>query len=203
MSKFNLNSCKRRIYPYLLPFWSYNQFEFSDITIYVVHDAYFIRCKSCNHVTTTDDVEDWVYHQLEDTTHLLHGVVHSNGYGHLLRVNGREGGSRVLSGSHIMDFWDRLCKALGVRLGFLINFCTFLLTSKINAIQLYQRANHLDQDIAYMQVYNFMFLSFPKKIYFHFHMRSSLIGPLHKYCDVGKFKSLEDYDSCMICWWLL
>lgn len=74
-----------------------------------------LRCKSCSHLTTTDDVEDWVYHQLEDTTHLLHGVIHSNGYGHLLRVNGREGGSRVLSGCHIMDFWDRLCKTLSVR----------------------------------------------------------------------------------------
>ncbi|GLU12175.1 hypothetical protein SLE2022_288760 [Rubroshorea leprosula] len=74
-----------------------------------------LRCKTCYHVTTADDVEDWVYHQLEDTTHLLHGVVHSNGYGHLLRVNGREGGSRFLSGCHIMDFWDRLCKALNVR----------------------------------------------------------------------------------------
>ncbi|QHN77998.1 PHD finger protein [Arachis hypogaea] len=73
------------------------------------------KCKSCNHATTTDDVEDWVYHQLENTTHLLHGVVHANGYGHLLRVNGREGGSRYLSGCHIMDFWDRLCKTLGVR----------------------------------------------------------------------------------------
>lgn len=78
------------------------------------------RCKSCNHVTTSDDVEDWVYHQLENTTHLLHGVVHANGYGHLLRVNGREGGSRFLSGCHIMDFWDRLCKTLGVRLGLLV-----------------------------------------------------------------------------------
>lgn len=66
-------------------------------------------------MTTTDDIEDWVCHQLEDTTHLLHGVIHSNGYGHLLRVNGREGGSRVLSGCHIMDFWDRLCKTLAVR----------------------------------------------------------------------------------------
>lgn len=73
------------------------------------------RCKSCNHVMTSDEIEDWVYHQLEDTTHLLHGLVHSNGYGHLLRVNGREGGSRFLSGCHIMDFWDRLCKYLGVR----------------------------------------------------------------------------------------
>lgn len=73
------------------------------------------RCKSCNKLMTADDTEDWVYHQLDDTTHLLHGVVHANGYGHLLRVNGREGGSRILSGCHIMDFWDRLCKNLGVR----------------------------------------------------------------------------------------
>ncbi|KAL0448275.1 UNVERIFIED_CONTAM: PHD finger protein [Sesamum latifolium] len=72
------------------------------------------RCKSCNHVMTTEDVEDWMYQQLESTTHLLHGVVHANGYGHLLRVNGREGGSRLLSGRHIMNFWDRLCNMLGV-----------------------------------------------------------------------------------------
>lgn len=76
------------------------------------------RCKSCNHMVTTEDVEDWMYHQLEDTSHLLHGVIHANGYGHLLRVNGREGGSRVLSGCHIMNFWDRLCKVLGVRLAY-------------------------------------------------------------------------------------
>ncbi|XP_057787311.1 PHD finger protein At1g33420 [Salvia miltiorrhiza] len=73
------------------------------------------RCKSCNHVMTTEDVEDWMYQQLDNTTHLLHGVVHANGYGHLLRVNGREGGSRLLSGRHIMNFWDRLCRMLGVR----------------------------------------------------------------------------------------
>lgn len=71
-------------------------------------------------MTITEDVEDWMYNQLEATTHLLHGVVHANGYGHLLRVNGREGGSRVLPGCHIMDFWDRLCKVLAVRLGFSI-----------------------------------------------------------------------------------
>ncbi|XP_027087399.1 PHD finger protein At1g33420-like [Coffea arabica] len=73
------------------------------------------RCKSCNHVMTAEDIEDWIYNQLEDTTHLLHGVVHANGFGHLLRVNGRESGSRLLSGRHIMNFWDRLCKILGVR----------------------------------------------------------------------------------------
>ncbi|RWR90284.1 PHD finger protein [Cinnamomum micranthum f. kanehirae] len=51
----------------------------------------------------------------EDPTHLLHGMVHMNGFGHLIRVNGREGGSRFLSGCDIMGFWDRLCKMLRVR----------------------------------------------------------------------------------------
>lgn len=46
---------------------------------------------------------------------MLHGVIHANGYGHLLRVNGREGGSKYLSGTDIMGFWDRLCKMLQVR----------------------------------------------------------------------------------------
>ncbi|KAK7322429.1 hypothetical protein VNO77_25808 [Canavalia gladiata] len=73
------------------------------------------RCKWCDYAITADDIEDWVYHQIEDNTHLLHGVVHSNGYGHLLTLNGREGGSKFLSGSDIMGFWDRLCGALSVR----------------------------------------------------------------------------------------
>lgn len=84
----------------------------------LVLSCYSFRCKSCNHVMTTEDVEDWMYHQLENTSHLLHGVIHANGYGHLLRVNGREGGSRVLSGRHIMNFWDRICGMLGVRFGY-------------------------------------------------------------------------------------
>lgn len=70
---------------------------------------------------TADDLEDWVYAQIEDNTHLLHGIVHSNGYGHLLTLNGREGGSKLLSGSHIMGFWDRLCVALAVRFASLIS----------------------------------------------------------------------------------
>ncbi|KAL2606550.1 hypothetical protein GLYMA_09G233500v4 [Glycine max] len=73
------------------------------------------RCRSCNFAITVDDLEDWVYLQIEDNTHLLHGVVHSNGYGHLLTLNGREGGSKLLSGSDIMNFWDRLCAAISVR----------------------------------------------------------------------------------------
>ncbi|CAA6663934.1 unnamed protein product [Spirodela intermedia] len=74
-----------------------------------------LQCSTCNHEMTADDLEDWAYLQLGDTTHLLHGVIHTNGYGHLLRVNGREGGSRVLTGCDVMGFWDRLCGMLRVR----------------------------------------------------------------------------------------
>nr|XP_029119645.1 PHD finger protein PERSISTENT TAPETAL CELL 1 [Elaeis guineensis] len=47
--------------------------------------------------------------------HLLHGVIHSNGFGHLLCINGFEGGSYFVSGHQILDLWDRICSALQVR----------------------------------------------------------------------------------------
>lgn len=52
---------------------------------------------------------------LKCATHLLHGVVHGNGCGHLLRINGRQGGSMSLSGKQLMGLWDELCHELGVR----------------------------------------------------------------------------------------
>jgi hypothetical protein len=48
--------------------------------------------------------------------HLLHGVLHANGFGHLCRVNGREGGASTLTGTQLMHAWDRLCKLLRARL---------------------------------------------------------------------------------------
>ncbi|KAK9272792.1 hypothetical protein L1049_003169 [Liquidambar formosana] len=48
-------------------------------------------------------------------THLLHGLIHCNGFGHLLCINGIEGGSRFLCGRDIMDLWDRICTNLGTR----------------------------------------------------------------------------------------
>uniref|UniRef100_A0A1D1YVC0 PHD finger protein At1g33420 n=1 Tax=Anthurium amnicola TaxID=1678845 RepID=A0A1D1YVC0_9ARAE len=74
------------------------------------------RCTVCSYEMSADDLEDWAYLQLGDSTHLLHGVIHTNGYGHLLRVNGREGGSKFLTGRDVMGFWDRLCKMLCVSL---------------------------------------------------------------------------------------
>lgn len=47
--------------------------------------------------------------------HLLHGVVHLNGFGHLVSIHGFEGGSDFVSGQQIMDLWDRICSALHVR----------------------------------------------------------------------------------------
>ncbi|KAF9623464.1 hypothetical protein IFM89_003048 [Coptis chinensis] len=46
--------------------------------------------------------------------HLLHGVLHSNGFGHLICINGIEEGSEV-SGNDLMDFWDRICTGLRAR----------------------------------------------------------------------------------------
>ncbi|TVU45355.1 hypothetical protein EJB05_04868, partial [Eragrostis curvula] len=63
---------------------------------------------------------DWDHPSVANTLlrrsdHLLHGLIHSNGFGHLVTIRGRDGGSTVLSGCQIMDIWDRLCAALRVR----------------------------------------------------------------------------------------
>ena len=52
---------------------------------------------------------------LENQSHLLHGNLHANGFGHLLRVNGYEGGSLVLSGRQMMEVWTNLCTLLKAR----------------------------------------------------------------------------------------
>ena len=53
-------------------------------------------------------------------THILHGLIHCNGFGHLLCINGREGGSKTLFGREIMDLWDRFYENLRARLNILI-----------------------------------------------------------------------------------
>jgi len=52
---------------------------------------------------------------LSITRHRLHGVLHSNGFGHLLRICGREAGSARLSGSSLLELWDRICTVLRAR----------------------------------------------------------------------------------------
>ncbi|OVA08645.1 zinc finger protein [Macleaya cordata] len=51
---------------------------------------------------------------IELRSHLLHGVLHSNGFGHLISINGIEKGSK-LAGNEIMDLWDRICTGLRAR----------------------------------------------------------------------------------------
>ena len=41
-------------------------------------------------------------------SHLLHGVLHANGFGHLLRINGLEGGSVALTGALLQMHDGRL-----------------------------------------------------------------------------------------------
>lgn len=53
---------------------------------------------------------------LDLQTHLLHGLIHCNGFGHLLCVNGIEGGSSFIYGREVMDLWDRICTSLHSRL---------------------------------------------------------------------------------------
>ncbi|PQM40741.1 PHD finger protein MALE MEIOCYTE DEATH 1 [Prunus yedoensis var. nudiflora] len=57
-------------------------------------------------------LEDGIF---DITTHLLHGLIHCNGYAHLVCVNGLEGGSKHLYGREIMDLWDRVCTNLRTR----------------------------------------------------------------------------------------
>ncbi|EMS67490.1 PHD finger protein MALE MEIOCYTE DEATH 1 [Triticum urartu] len=70
---------------------------------------------------------DWDQHFGTDallgrSDHLLHGLIHCNGFGHLVALRGRDGGSAFLSGHDIMDIWDRLCSALRVRAVSLVDF---------------------------------------------------------------------------------
>lgn len=48
-------------------------------------------------------------------THLLHGLIHCNGYGHLVCINGIEGGSKLVYGRELMNLWDRICSNLQAR----------------------------------------------------------------------------------------
>lgn len=70
--------------------------------------AGFLSCPLCSEEALTSKF-------LDSQSHLLHGVIHCNGYGHLLRINGREKGSNFASGREIMDLWDRMCAMLRAR----------------------------------------------------------------------------------------
>lgn len=52
---------------------------------------------------------------LDSQTHLLHGLIHCNGYGHLLSINGYDWGSKPLRGQDLLDLFDRICTTLRVK----------------------------------------------------------------------------------------
>ncbi|CAN4088482.1 unnamed protein product [Withania somnifera] len=52
---------------------------------------------------------------VEIGNHVLHGLIHCNGYGHLLSINGANEDSNLLSVSDFMDLWDRLCTIIKTR----------------------------------------------------------------------------------------
>ncbi|KAG7563257.1 Zinc finger PHD-finger [Arabidopsis suecica] len=52
---------------------------------------------------------------LKLSSHLMHGLIHCNGFGHLLCINTDIDDPAYLSGHQIMDFWDRLCTILHTR----------------------------------------------------------------------------------------
>ncbi|PNT15750.2 hypothetical protein POPTR_010G101300v4 [Populus trichocarpa] len=71
-------------------------------------EAAFLNCQD-GAISTKDN-----FNLVQSRGHLMHGIFHSNGFGHLLCVNGMEGGSD-LAGCQIMEFWDRLCTGLRAR----------------------------------------------------------------------------------------
>eukprot|EP01051_Picozoa_sp_SAG22_P008190 SAG22_NODE_610_length_8597_cov_4.848906_2_plen_662_part_00 len=83
--------------------------------------------KGCNHCTCSKWGEmphtKSTYHVmvisestlLERPVLALHGMLHANGFGHLIHVNGKEVGSAV-SGTRLLDVWDGFCISVGARL---------------------------------------------------------------------------------------
>ncbi|KAM5561659.1 PHD finger protein MALE MEIOCYTE DEATH 1-like [Rosa sericea] len=91
--------------------------EFCDHCLSTDWSNHFVSKRKYHMIIPKDDcwtkpLDDSV---LEDTKHLLHGMIHCDGIGHLLCINGLKGGSKHLCGREIMDLWDRICTNLRTR----------------------------------------------------------------------------------------
>ena len=71
--------------------------------------------RPCDEVCAACGENDSETSILDYQTHLLHGMLHANGCGHLKRINGREAGSRKLSGQQLMGIWEKICNLLRAR----------------------------------------------------------------------------------------
>ncbi|KAM2527723.1 hypothetical protein TB1_024946 [Malus domestica] len=78
---------------------------------------HFVSKRKYHMIIPVDD--EWrkplVNDALDLPTHLLHGLMHCNGFAHLVSINGLKGGSKHLYGREIMDLWDRICTSLRTR----------------------------------------------------------------------------------------
>ncbi|XP_010536249.1 PREDICTED: PHD finger protein MALE STERILITY 1, partial [Tarenaya hassleriana] len=74
--------------------------------------AAFLKLESGSHASVPE--KESLSHLVGLQGHVLHGVFHSNGLGHLLSVCSVESGSD-LTGHQIMELWDRLCTGLRAR----------------------------------------------------------------------------------------
>lgn len=59
---------------------------------------------------------------LKEGQHLLHGMIHCNGFGHLLSMNGVDSGTTFLSSEEVMELFDVMCRLLKTRYFVLIVF---------------------------------------------------------------------------------
>ncbi|KAK9063803.1 hypothetical protein SSX86_017675 [Deinandra increscens subsp. villosa] len=51
-----------------------------------------------------------------DDSHILHGLIHCNGFGHLISINKLDlGSSNSLTETDVMNFWDSICNSLKTR----------------------------------------------------------------------------------------
>lgn len=55
----------------------------------------------------------------EFESHKLYGMIHCNGFGHLICINGLKYNSNFFGAEDSMEFWDRLCTILRARFIFL------------------------------------------------------------------------------------
>ena len=59
-----------------------------------------------------------------DDTHILHGLIHCNGFGHLISVNKFQLDSTILlTETDVINLWDIICYSLKPRFIFCLSFC--------------------------------------------------------------------------------
>lgn len=62
-------------------------------------------------------------------SHSLYGLIHCNGYGHLICINGIKDGTNFIGVSDVMQFWNRLCTVLRARLIYYYSLMKFHLVN--------------------------------------------------------------------------